>query len=135
MAAGAARIRVTFQVDADGLLSVSAQELISGVHAAITVKPSYGLADDQIASMLQDGFASAEGDMAARKPARGAGRGRAHGAGHAQRWPPMAICCLPTNATGWSCSSALAAMTDDAERIEAATKAPPKPPKVLPPSA
>ena len=66
MVAGAARIRVTFQVDADGLLSVSAQELGSGVAASVVVKPSYGLADDQIAAMLQDGFASAETDMAAR---------------------------------------------------------------------
>jgi molecular chaperone HscA len=66
MVAGAARIRVTFQVDADGLLSVSARELGSGVAAAVVVKPSYGLADDQIARMLQDGFASAETDMAAR---------------------------------------------------------------------
>ena len=67
MVAGAARIRVTFQVDADGLLSVSAKELTSGVEAAVTVKPSYGLADDQIAQMLKDGFAHAEDDMAARK--------------------------------------------------------------------
>jgi molecular chaperone HscA len=67
MAAGAARIRVTFQVDADGLLSVSARELTSGVEAHISVKPSYGLADEQIASMLQAGFAHAEDDMAARK--------------------------------------------------------------------
>lgn len=67
MVAGAARIRVTFQVDADGLLSVSAQELTSGVEAAVQVKPSYGLSDDQIAGMLKDGFASAETDMAARK--------------------------------------------------------------------
>ncbi len=67
MAAGAARIRVSFQVDADGLLSVSAEELNSGVQAAITVKPSYGLSDDQIAGMLKDGFASADADMAARK--------------------------------------------------------------------
>ena len=66
MVAGAARIRVTFQVDADGLLSVSAREQGSGVEAAVTVKPSYGLADDQIAQMLKDGFAHAEGDMAAR---------------------------------------------------------------------
>ena len=63
MVAGAARIRVTFQVDADGLLSVSAREQGSGVEAAVTVKPSYGLADDEIARMLQDGFSTAEGDM------------------------------------------------------------------------
>ena len=66
MVAGAARIRVTFQVDADGLLSVAARELGSGVEAAVVVKPSYGLADDQIAAMLKDGFASAEVDMVAR---------------------------------------------------------------------
>jgi molecular chaperone HscA len=63
MVAGAARIRVTFQVDADGLLSVTAQELSSGVQATITVKPSYGLSDDQVAQMLQSGFAEAEADM------------------------------------------------------------------------
>ena len=67
MVAGAARIRVTFQVDADGLLSVFAKELGSGVEATIRVKPSYGLSDDQIAGMLKDGFASAETDMQARK--------------------------------------------------------------------
>lgn len=67
MVAGAARIRVTFQVDADGLLSVSARELGSGVEAAVQVKPSYGLSDDRIAGMLKDGFASAESDMQARK--------------------------------------------------------------------
>jgi molecular chaperone HscA len=66
MVAGAARIRVTFTVDADGLLSVAARELGSGVEATVTVKPSYGLADDQIARMLQDGFANAESDMATR---------------------------------------------------------------------
>ena len=66
MAAGAARIRVTFQVDADGLLSVSAREQGSGVEASVVVKPSYGLADDQIAQMLKDGFSHAEHDMAAR---------------------------------------------------------------------
>jgi molecular chaperone HscA len=63
MAAGAARIRITYQVDADGLLSVSARELRSGVEASITVKPSYGLADDDIARMLQESFSSADTDM------------------------------------------------------------------------
>lgn len=63
MAAGAARIRITYQVDADGLLSVSARELRSGVEATITVKPSYGLADDDITRMLQDSFSSADQDM------------------------------------------------------------------------
>ncbi|MFN5157440.1 MAG: Fe-S protein assembly chaperone HscA [Betaproteobacteria bacterium] len=67
MAAGAARIRVAFQVDADGLLSVSARELGSGVEASVAVKPSYGLADEQIAQMLRDGFAHAEDDISARK--------------------------------------------------------------------
>jgi molecular chaperone HscA len=66
MAAGAARIRVTFQVDADGLLSVSAREQTSGVEASVQVKPSYGLSDDEIARMLQESFGTAPQDMAAR---------------------------------------------------------------------
>jgi molecular chaperone HscA len=66
MAAGAARIRVTFTVDADGLLSVDAIETNSGVKARIDVKPSYGLSDDQIAAMLQDSFHTAEFDKNAR---------------------------------------------------------------------
>ncbi|MCW5652761.1 Fe-S protein assembly chaperone HscA [Hydrogenophaga sp.] len=66
MVAGAARIRVTFTVDADGLLSVSARELTSGVEAAVDVKPAYGLSDEQIAAMLQDSFATAQQDIRAR---------------------------------------------------------------------
>ena len=66
MVAGAARIRVTFTVDADGLLSVGAKEQGSGVEANVTVKPSYGLSDDQIATMLQESFLTAAADIQAR---------------------------------------------------------------------
>ena len=63
LVAGAARIRVTFAVDVDGLLSVSAREMQTGVEASITVKPSYGLTDDDIIRMLQEGTGNAEEDM------------------------------------------------------------------------
>jgi len=63
MTAGAARIRVTFQVDADGLLSVSAREQSNGVEASVAVKPSYGLSDTQVAQMLEDAYGKADIDM------------------------------------------------------------------------
>jgi molecular chaperone HscA len=63
MAAGAARIRVTFQVDADGLLAVAAREATSGVEASVAVKPSYGLTDEQVTRMLRDSFEHADEDV------------------------------------------------------------------------
>jgi molecular chaperone HscA len=124
MAAGAARIRVSFQVDADGLLSVSAQELTSGVQAAITVKPSYGLSDEQIAGMLKDGFASADADMAARKLREA--RVEAERMILATRSALAADGDLLPEAEREALDermSALAALSDDADVIEAATKA------------
>ncbi|WP_419641640.1 Fe-S protein assembly chaperone HscA, partial [Thiolapillus sp.] len=67
MVAGAARIRVTFSVDADGLLNVEAEELSQGVKASVTVKPSYGLSDEEITGMLQASFEHAEEDLEERK--------------------------------------------------------------------
>jgi molecular chaperone HscA len=126
MVAGAARIRVTFQVDADGLLSVSARELTSGVEAAVTVKPSYGLADDQIAQMLKDGFAHAEGDMAARKLREA--RVEAERMGLATRAALAADGALLSEAERQAVealitATAQAAQGDDADTIEAAVEA------------
>jgi molecular chaperone HscA len=66
MVAGAARIRVTFQIDADGLLSVTAREQTSGVEAHVEVKPSYGLGDGEVARMLLDAYGTGEIDAATR---------------------------------------------------------------------
>jgi molecular chaperone HscA len=67
MVAGAARVRVSFQVDADGLLSVSAREVTSGVEAAVSVRPSYGLSDDEVARMLADSIDHAREDHRVRE--------------------------------------------------------------------
>ena len=67
MVAGAARIQVTFQVDADGLLNVAAREAATGVQSAVTIKPSFGLSDEQISAMLQASFSHAEQDKQARQ--------------------------------------------------------------------
>jgi molecular chaperone DnaK (HSP70) len=99
MAAGAARIRITYQVDADGLLSVSARELRSGVEASIEVKPSYGLGDDDVARMLQDSFKSADVDMvAARACAKSRSKPSASCWRRNRRWTPMRACCRTKSA-------------------------------------
>jgi len=76
MVAGAARIRVSFQVDADGLLSVTAREQGTGIESHIFVKPSYGLSDDEVARMLQDSYAHAHEDISARNLAEARVDGR-----------------------------------------------------------
>lgn len=67
MVAGAARIRITFQIDADGLLSVSAREMTQGVEAHMTIKPSYGLSEEEISAMLTDSIEHVKDDIVARK--------------------------------------------------------------------
>ncbi len=126
MVAGAARIRVTFQVDADGLLSVFAREQISGVEASVVVKPSYGLADEQIAQMLKDGFAHADTDMAARKLREA--RVEAERLALATRAALAADAQLLTEAEQQDLqalikSTEASANSDDADHIEAAVKA------------
>ena len=126
MTAGAARVRVTFQVDADGLLSVAARETTSGIESSIVVKPSYGLTDGEIARMLQESFTHAEDDMAARALAEAqveaeqiAGRPRA-------RSRPTANCSRRTSerrSTPRSRSSLARAAATDHRAIAAATAA------------
>ena len=85
MTAGAARIRVSFAVDADGLLTVSAEERTTGVAQRIEVKPSYGLSHEDMADMLYDSLDNAEADMTRAPADRGAGRGQAQPAGARRR--------------------------------------------------
>jgi hypothetical protein len=94
MVAGAARIKVAFTVDADGLLAVTAREETAGVEATVTVKPSFGLSDEEVARMLGESFRTAEADMAARSLREAqvdADRLRRP----PRRWRPTATCFPP----------------------------------------
>ena len=139
MAAGAARIRVTFTVDADGLLSVSAREQASGVEARIDVKPSYGLSDDEIARMLQESFTTAEQDMQARALAEAqVDADRMLLATQSALDADGDLLGADERAAHRGADGALrktAAGSDDAAVIEAATRRWPRAPKPLPPNA
>lgn len=92
MPAGGAHIRVTFQVDADGLLSVTAMEKSTAVEASIQVKPSYGLSDSEIATMIKDSMSHAEQDVKARMLAEQKSKPHAFWKAWKARWPPMPRC-------------------------------------------
>ena len=93
MVAGAARIRVTFQIDADGLLGVSAREQSTGVEASIDVKPSYGLDDAAITRMLHDAYARADEDQRVRALREAQVQAASWSTRRTRRWPSMAKRC------------------------------------------